>query len=74
MYTMSQKNCHRFFRITLVKREPISIIFGIKSPEETLHQMVVNLSTLPEYVAALPCEFFSKYITHMFPSILAIFQ
>ena len=48
MYTMSQKNCHRFFRITLVKREPISIIFGIKSPEETLHQMVVNLSTLPE--------------------------
>jgi len=31
-----------------VKREPISIIFGVRSLEETLHQRVVNLSTSPE--------------------------
>jgi len=38
-----------FFRINnSVKREPISIIFGILSPEETLHQKVVKLSTSPE--------------------------
>jgi len=36
-----------FFRIT-VKRGPISIFFGIRSPEETLHRKVVNLSTSPE--------------------------
>jgi len=46
------KNCHRFFQNNSVKRGPISIIFGILSPEETLayraYQKVVNLSTLPE--------------------------
>jgi len=31
-----------------VKRELISIIFGTRSLEETLHQTVVNLSTSPE--------------------------
>ena len=44
------KNCHLFvfFKNNSVKRGPISIICGIRSPEETLHQKVVNLSTSPE--------------------------
>ena len=48
-YTVSQKKLPSFlfFRVT-VKREPISIIFGIQSLEETLHQKVVNLSTSPK--------------------------
>ena len=31
-----------------VKHGRISIIFGIQSPEEMLHQKVVNLATSPE--------------------------
>ena len=34
------------FQNNSVKREPISIIFGTRSLEETLHQKVVHLSTL----------------------------
>ena len=39
-----------YFWNNSVKREPISIIFGIRSPEETLHQKVVNLSTSPKII------------------------
>jgi len=54
---VSQKNCHSFvFQNNSVKRGTISIIIGIWSLEETLHQKVVNLSTSPEIVTALPCE------------------
>ena len=53
-----------FLRIT-VKREPISIICGIRSLEETLHQKVVNLSTSPEimsphYLCEIPNSYFSS--------------
>jgi len=40
VYTVAQK--------LIVKRGPISIIFGTRSLEETIHQKVVNLSTSPE--------------------------
>ena len=32
-----------FLKNNSVKRGPISIIFGIRSPEKTLHQKVVHL-------------------------------
>ena len=61
-----------------VKRGPISKIFGIRSPEETLRQMVVNLSTSPKICHCTTLwnfkKWFFKYITHRLPSILAIFQ
>jgi len=48
-YTVSQKTAtFLYIRIT-VKRGPISIIFRVWCPEETLQQKVVNLST------TLPC-------------------
>jgi len=48
LYCVSKNATFLFFRITLVKCGQISIIFGTLSPEETLHQNVVNLSTSPE--------------------------
>ena len=70
---MSQKNCHLLFfyrKNNSVKREQISIIFGIQSLEETLQQKVVNLSTPPEICHRTTLwnskKWFFKYITHRF--------
>jgi len=48
-YTLCPKKTATFlfFYNNSVKRRPISII-GIRSPEETLHQKVINLFTSPE--------------------------
>jgi len=79
-YTLCPKKyCHLFvFYYNSVKCGSISIIFGIRSSEETLHQKVVNLSTSPKICHRTTlCNFkksFFKYITLSFQSILAVFQ
>ena len=54
---VSKKTCHLFvFWNNYFKRGPISIIFGMRTLEETIHQKVVNCPPHLKYVTALPCE------------------
>jgi len=58
-----KKRMHHFLKNNSVKNKPILVIFGTQNPEETSHQMIINVSTSP--VKCSHCTLWKAHNVHL---------